>query len=169
MDVLALRCTSGTGVSMCSVHLPDTSSCAWQHFQKEENPGGSAVTARLCHIPCCSSLSSPGFPSSLPASVCLCPQQTARHSPVGSVTTTFPNFPYFPSIRHGEICLSPLAVADRERELPFLLVCIIPQAARNPWHFQLIHELMRAQVTAPPWSFHGHIQLPLKPVRKGSL
>lgn len=61
---------SGTGASMCSLHLPDASSCAWQHFQKEEHPGASAVTARLCHIPCLSSLSRTGFPSSLPASVC---------------------------------------------------------------------------------------------------
>lgn len=84
---------SSTGVSMCFIHLPDASSCAWPHFQKEELPGGSAVTARLCHIPCFSSLSSPGVPSSLPASVSLCPLQTVGHSPDGLSYNHIPKFP----------------------------------------------------------------------------
>lgn len=76
---------SGTGMyqwSRCLRVLCSPSSCAWQHFQREEQP---AVTARLCHLPASPACPVLGFP--LPASMCLCPWQTHGH--MASVTTIF--------------------------------------------------------------------------------
>lgn len=87
---------------------------------------------KLCYIPCLSSLSSPGFPLLFQA-LCACAHGGQLGiTQMASVATIFPNFPYVPSIKHGGSCLSPRALAEREGELPFLLVFIIPQAAKNP-------------------------------------